>query len=154
LNKNYSLAVKEDIEDDAGLLMLQIINLWRSCHNKALKKRYGLTHVQYVVLLGLYCFTMHYEGSITQTMLAKQAKIDPMTLSHIVKGLEAKGYISRIIHPIDVRAKAVALTREGKELMDKAVNAIVDIDRKFFKTLGKDADRFNKYLKKLLSPNG
>ena len=145
--------MKENLEDDVSLLMLQITNLWKDYHSKALKKHYGLTHVQYAVLTDLYWFTLQNKKPVTQTMLAKHTKIDPMTLSHVIKGLEAKDYVSRVSHPADIRAKAVDLTPKGKELIILAIHTTMEIDHKFFKALGKDVHRFNIYLKKLIAPN-
>ena len=83
-------------------------------------------------------------------MLSKQTQIDTMALSHIFRKLETKGYIYRVTHPTDIRAKVVNLTPEGEELMKQVLGTIAEADQKFFKSLGKNTDRFNKYLKKLL----
>ena len=153
LNKEHLPFVKENYEEDAGFLMLQISNLWKDYRSKALKKHYGLTHVQYAALAGIYWFTLHNKEPVTQTLLSKYARIDPMTLSHVFKGLEAKGYISRITHPTDIRAKAITLTSAGEELMRQAVRTIMETDQKFFKILGSDTGQFNECLKKLLKTN-
>jgi len=76
-----------------------------------------------------------------------------MTLSHIIKGLEIRGYVSRITHPGDIRAKAIDLTPKGKEVIVQAIITIKEVDRKFFKVLGKDSNRFDECLKSLLNPN-
>ena len=152
MDKKFSSVVNRHLEDDTGLLMLQISNLWKDHHSKVLKKYFGLTQIQYAVLIDLYWFKTRNKNPVTQTMLAKHIRIDMMTLSYIFKGLEARGLVSRITHPVDVRAKAVDLTEEGKELMDQAMSIVEEVDRKFFEVLGKDAGRFNKYLRKLLSP--
>ena len=83
-------------------------------------------------------------------MLSKQTQIDTMALSHIFRKLEAMGYIYRVTHPTDVRAKAVNLTPEGEELMKQVLGTITEADQIFFKNLGKNINQFNKYLKKLL----
>ena len=76
-----------------------------------------------------------------------------MTISQVFKVLETKGYIARKRHSIDVRAKSVALTQEGKDLMTKAVATVVEVDNRFFKILGKNIGRFNAYLVELLKAN-
>ena len=151
--KGESIFEIENLEEDTGFLMLQVSNLWKNFHGKTLKKYGGLTHMQYAVLAGIYWFTLHDTQQVTQVMLANYTRIDPMTLSYVFRGLEAKGYIRRVTHPTNVRAKAVNLTPEGEELMGQAVSSIVEADQKFFQSLGKKTNYFNQNLKKLLETN-
>ena len=153
LEKDKSPFIIENLEEDTGFLMLQISNLWGNSHEKVLKRLYGLSHMQYAVLASVYWLVLHSSKQVTQTILAQHTKINPMTISQMFKVLEAKGYIYRTIHATDIRAKSVNLTPEGKELMHKATKTIWDVDTKFFKTLGKNTKRFNKYLFDLLRTN-
>jgi len=153
LKKKESIFEIDNLEEDSGFLMLQVSNLWKNFHSEILKKYHGLTYRQYIVLASIYWLSLHDTEQITQTMLAKHSRIDAMSLSHVFRGLEAKGYIHRIPHPADVRAKVVSLTQEGKELIDQAVRVIVEIDQQFFKSLGKNTNHFNDFLKKLLKAN-
>ena len=134
--------------------MLQVSNLWGDCHDRALKRHYGLSHMQYAVLASV-CWLIIYQSNkhITQSILAQHTKINPMTISQIFKVLEAKGYIVRTKHPTDVRAKVVNLTQEGRDLMKKAARTIWEVDNKFFSILGKHVDRLNSYLFDLLNAN-
>ena len=143
----------ENPEENTGFLMLQVSNLWKGYHGKTLKKHHALSSMQYAVLTGVYQFSVHNTQPVIQTMLAKHLKIDAMTSSRIFKGLEAKGYICHVTHPDDVKAKAVLLTQEGKELLIQAVNIITESDHKFFKSLNENTEYFNKQLKKLLEAN-
>jgi len=153
LEKDKSPFKIENLEEDSGFLMLQISNLWGNYHDKALKRYHGLSHMQYAVLASVYWLVLYSGKQVTQTILAQHTKINPMTISQMFKVLEAKGYIYRTTHATDVRAKAVNLTPEGKELMHKAFNTIWEVDAKFFKVLGKNTDRFNKCLSELLKAN-
>ena len=144
----------KNLDENTGFLMLQVSSLWKNYHKKILKKYYQISYVQYVVLAGIYWFTLRNKKQVPQAMLAKHTKIAPMTISHIFKGLEAKGYIYRITHPTDIRAKAVNLTPEGKKLIIQAITTIMEADRKFFKILDINTDGFNKYLIQLLNANG
>ena len=153
LEKDESIFEMDKLEEDTGFLMLQVSNLWKNFHGRALKKSHGLTHVQYTVLSRIYGLTKHDTKQVTQTMLARHTRIDPMALSHVFRGLEAKGYIQRVTHPADVRAKAVSLSPKGKKLMEQVIHSIAEADNKFFEKLGKNADFFNKNLKKLLETN-
>ena len=136
-----------------GFLILQISNLWKNYYGYILKKHHGLPYMQYAVLASIHRFSLHSREHATQAMLAKHIRIDPMTLSHIFRGLEANGYISRTTHPDDVRAKAIKLTPKGEELMEQVNATMVKAGDKFFDTLGKNTDLFNKCLKKLLRSN-
>ena len=153
LEKDMSPFKIENLEEDSGFLMLQVSNLWGNLHDRALKRHHGVSHMQYAVLTSIYWLVLHSGRQVTQTILAQHTKINPMTISQMFKVLEAKGYIYRTTHASDVRAKAVNLTPEGKELLNKAINTIWDVDTKFFKTLGKNTDRFNNYLCELLRAN-
>ena len=143
----------ENLEEDTGFLMLKVSNLWTDFHNKALKKHSSLTHMQYTILAGIYRLTLHNTTYVTQTMLSGHTKIEPATLTHAFRGLEAKGYLQRVTHPCNVKTKAVVLTQEGMKLMSRAVSSIVEADHKFFNQLGKNSRFFNTYLRQLLETN-
>ncbi|GHT63986.1 hypothetical protein AGMMS50239_20900 [Bacteroidia bacterium] len=143
----------ENLEEDTGFLILQVSRLWEEFHERTMKKYYNMTHMQYAVLASVYWLVLHEKREVTQTILAKHTKIDPMTISQVFKVLEKKGYIYRQTHSTDVRAKSVTLTQQGVELMNKAVATIVNLDNKFFKVLGKNIVHFNNYLLTLLKEN-
>ena len=151
--KEVSPFVVENLEEDTGFLMLQVSHLWENFHDKALKKYHGISHMQYAVLASVYWLVLHSDREVTQTILAQHTRIAPMTISQMFKVLEAKGYIYRKAHSTDVRAKAVDLTPEGKELMRKAVITILHVDTKFFRGLGKSIHRFNRCLIDILGTN-
>ena len=153
MEKEKSPFAVENLEEDSGFLMLQVSNLWEYYHDRALKKYHDISHMQYAVLASVYWLVLHSGKEVTQTILAQHTKIAPMTISQMFKVLEAKGYIYRKTHSTDVRAKAVDLTPEGKELMRKAVITILNVDTKFFHALGKNTPRFNHCLVELLKSN-
>jgi len=153
LEKDESPFIIDDLAEDTGFLILQVSNLWGNYHDKALKRYHGLSHMQYAVLASIYWLVLHSGKQVTQTILAQHTKINPMTISQMFKVLETKGYIYRTTHATDIRAKAVNLTPEGKELMNNAFNTVWEVDAKFFKALGKNTERFNSYLYELLKAN-
>ena len=153
MNNDKSPFIIKNLKDDTGFLMLQVSNLWNNCHDKALKRQHGLSHMQYAVLATVCWLSFNGDGLTTQSFLAQHTKINPMTISQVIKVLETKGYIYRTKHPNDVRAKVVYLTQAGNNLMDKAFQSIWDADMKFFKSLGKKSTHFNDYLYKLLLEN-
>lgn len=153
MNNSESPFIIGNLEEYTGFLMLQVSNLWSNRQDRALKKHYGLSHIQYAVLASVCWLVYHSDKPVTQSFLAQHTKINPMTISQIFKVLEAKGFIKRTKHPTDVRAKIVNLTKEGNELMHRAFQTIWSMDSQFFQILGKDNKRFNRYLYELLLAN-
>lgn len=149
--KDFPFTCK-DLRKDTGFLMLQVSNLWATSHDRALKRYYNLSHMQYAVLASVYWLVLHGE-EVTQVRLAQHTKISPMSISKMLKGLEVKGYVYRTKHSTDVRAKAVHLTVQGKDILNKAIQTIAEVDDKFFNALGKNVTRFNIYMFDLLQRN-
>src|SRR5690348_5793991 len=54
---------------------------------------------------------------ITQQRLSKLMVLDPSTMGRLLERLEAQGLIERRPRPGDRRARSVALTREGLEMV-------------------------------------
>jgi DNA-binding MarR family transcriptional regulator len=75
----------------------------------------GLTHPQYLVLLALW---ERSPRSVKE--LGAALRLDPATLSPLLKRLEALGYVTRARNPADERVLDVSLTRAGKALRRKA----------------------------------
>ncbi len=142
----------ESAEDSSGFLLWQVTNLWQRELKKALEQ-YDLTHSQYVLLASTHWLTLHGKD-VTQVLLSTHTKIDPMTTSTVLRTLQTKGLLARKEHPTDTRAKTVALTDAGKNVIKQAVITVEDFDRKFFSVLGNDTALFNKKLVALLSLEG
>ena len=154
MNKKDSAFTTGKLDDDTGFLVLQISRLWEFGHERVLKKHHNISHIQYAVLATVYWLSKYdKDREITQSYIAKHTKIDPMTVSQVSKILEGRGYIQRQVCPTDVRAKVLSLTREGNELVERAIPFMIDFDSKFFGILGKNIKNFNKYLSELLYVN-
>src|SRR3954447_7724857 len=136
-------------EDSTGFLLWQVTNLWQREIKKALES-FDLTHSQYVLLASIHWLTLHGE-SVTQVVLSSHTKIDPMTTSTVLRTLQSKGLLKRQEHATDTRAKTVALTETGKQVIKQAVIVVEDFDRQFFSALGSGAGEFNKKLMALLA---
>ena len=84
----------------------------------------GLTHPQYLVLLALWG-----DGPLRFRDLADMLRLDPATLSPLVKRLEHAGLAERVPVDGDERTFAVAVTEAGRALREKALDvppAIID----------------------------
>lgn len=75
----------------------------------------GLTHPQYLVML-----TLWERSPRTVADISNALRLEPATLSPLLKRLEAAGLITRARSHEDERALAVTLTAEGTALRAKA----------------------------------
>ena len=75
----------------------------------------GLTHPQYLVMLALW---QHEPVSVRE--LSRLLRLDPGTLSPLLKRLEASGLLLRDRDRSDERSLAVTLTDEGRALRSEA----------------------------------
>lgn len=127
-------------EESTGFLLWKVNSLWQREIKKILQE-FDLSHTQFVVLA-----TTHFLGmkdkTVTQIQISKQTGIDKMLISNILKVLLSKKLILRKEHETDTRAKIVRLTKNGENLLKKAVKAVEDFDKIFFKKLT-DNDKFN-----------
>ncbi|MCL2516368.1 MAG: MarR family transcriptional regulator [Microbacteriaceae bacterium] len=76
----------------------------------------GLTHPQYLVMLALW-----ERGPHSVRALGEALRLEPATLSPLLKRLEASGYVRRLRDPDDERALRVELTPAGAGLREKAL---------------------------------
>ena len=74
-----------------------------------------LTYTQYVTMIALW-----EEDHQSVTDLGKQLALDSGTLTPLLKKLEADGRIKRTRDQMDERKVYIDLTKEGKELAEKA----------------------------------
>lgn len=75
----------------------------------------GLTHPQYLVMLALW-----EEHPRTLRSLAEALRLEPATLSPLLKRLEATGHVRRERSATDERALQVTLTEHGLRLREIA----------------------------------
>jgi DNA-binding MarR family transcriptional regulator len=122
-------------DDSPGFLLWQVANGWQRHQRQALEE-IGLTHVQFVLLAGLGWLKQGNGIPITQATLARHSRVDEMMTSQVIRGLERRGAVVRQIHPSDSRAKTLALTAEGAELLEKALPLVEQADASFFESAG------------------
>ncbi|PFG41943.1 MarR family transcriptional regulator [Isoptericola jiangsuensis] len=80
----------------------------------------GLTHPQYLVLLGLWD-DARAGRTTTVTGLAARLHLDPGTLSPLLKRLEQQGRVDRRRSAADARVVEVHLTADGAALRTEAL---------------------------------
>ncbi len=76
----------------------------------------GLTHPQYLVMLALW-----ERAPLSIKEIGELLRLEPATVSPLVKRLETNGLLVRERHPHDDRALQVRLTRRGRDLRTQAL---------------------------------
>lgn len=147
-DKDNTFGVAE-AEDSSGFLLWQVTSLWQRGIRAALEP-FDLTHSQFVLLASAHWLSLKGH-QVTQIMLSEHSKIDPMTTSQVVRTLATKGFITRVEHTTDTRAKSISLTDAGKKRIKPAVIAVETFDRHFFSKIKLGAATFNRQLIALLS---
>lgn len=120
----------EKPEDSPGFLLWQTTIIWQRKIKKALEP-YDISHAQFVIMATLLWFESHHYDT-TQILIVNQTKLDKMTVSNSLKKLAGLGYIHRIEHEMDTRAKSVSLTEKGKAMVRTLVPIVEGIDGSFF----------------------
>lgn len=126
-------------EDSPGFLLWQTTMLWQRQIKKALEV-YNVSHAQFVIMATLMWFAAH-DVDTTQVLIVNQTKLDKMTVSKSLKKLVSLGFVNRMEHEIDTRAKSVTLTKKGKEIVRVLVPIIEEIDSRFFGKVKSDKEK-------------
>ncbi|MFV0664431.1 MarR family winged helix-turn-helix transcriptional regulator [Denitromonas sp.] len=75
---------------------------------------------------------------LAPTALFSSLMITSGTMTHRLQGLEARGWIDRLPDPKDARSKLVRLTAEGLALIDRAIEAHLENERRILAPLAAD----------------
>lgn len=132
-----------------GFLFWQASTLWQRAIVKALAP-YDLTHAQFVLLASTAWLSNVSSEPISQALLAAHAKTDIMMTSKVIRTLVGKKLLTRLDHPTDSRAYALRLTTTGAAKLQKALDAVEDIDTTFFTPLNA-VESFKKNLVTLIN---
>jgi MarR family transcriptional regulator, lower aerobic nicotinate degradation pathway regulator len=95
----------------------------------------GLTAPQYASMYKLFEL-----GSCSQNQLGRLINVDVATINGIVRRLEAKGFLTLRGDPHDARRHEIALSAEGRRIVQKAVPIAMEISEKTLKSLS-DGER-------------
>jgi DNA-binding MarR family transcriptional regulator len=96
---------------------------WGRGVNRALRGL-GLTHTQVLVLSALDTACKRGEDAVSQSAIAREAGLDKVTVSAVVRGLEARGLVDRAGTFEDARAWRVILTQKGTRAIAAAVSLV------------------------------
>lgn len=85
-----------------------------------------------------FAFTLIAGGGATTVDLAHHLGVSKQAASQMVAELESRGYVRRVAHPEDGRAKLVVLTERGAQCTRAATAASHDALRPWLQELGSD----------------
>jgi DNA-binding MarR family transcriptional regulator len=129
-----------------GFLLWRVSGAWQRAIRDALTDL-DLTHAQFVFMANVAWQAAR--GEVTQVQVAQAIGMDAMTASSLARGLEARGLLRRSEKTGDARAKRIALSESGLELVRRAVPKVEAADIEFFAALSGSA-AFTAELRRLL----
>jgi DNA-binding MarR family transcriptional regulator len=107
----------------AGFALWRDAMAWQRAVNRALRSL-GLTHTQVLVMSALDSASKGTEGAVSQSIIAREAGLDKVTVSAVVRSLEGRGLVDRGMTDGDARAWRVILTRKGAVALGAAVRLV------------------------------
>lgn len=117
-------------EDSPGFLLWQTTITWQRLIKKALEP-FDVSHAQFVIM-ALLLWLEEHKYDTNQIMISNWSKLDKMTVSKSLKKLVTQGFVNRIEHKTDTRAKSVTLTEKGKTLIHQLIPLVEQVDAEFF----------------------
>jgi len=88
---------------------------------------------------------------VSQQQAAQRLEVDRTTMVALIDGLEHKGLVRRAPHPDDRRKNVVTLTAAGRDVLDQALPASEDVERRFLAPLGaQEAAQLKTWLRTLI----
>jgi len=134
-------------ENRIGLLIWQTSNLWQSNIRKQISKS-NLSFNEYLILETVYNLSK-FLTEINQVDIVKHSFIDKSVVSAKLTKLVKKKLIKKMT-PNDNRSNKLALTREGKIIVEKIINDVIEVENVFFRKLNQESFNFINSLKLLL----
>lgn len=123
-------------DESPGFLLWKITSLWQK-RLEEIFSEFGITQTQYAILASIKWFE-ETKTDITQGLLVEHTKIEKMTLSKAIRGLEEKKFLKREKSEVDSRAMEIHFTASGKEKTIRVIQEVEEADDQFFSILGKE----------------
>ena len=134
-------------ENRIGLLIWQTSNLWQSNIRKQIAES-NLSFNEYLILETVYNLSK-FLTEISQVDIVKHSFIDKSVVSAKLTKLGKKKLIKKMT-PNDNRSNKLALTRDGKIIVEKIINDVIEVENVFFRKLNQESFNFINSLKLLL----
>jgi DNA-binding MarR family transcriptional regulator len=113
-----------------GFVLWRVVHRYQRELDRALVPL-DLTHLRFMTLV-MVAWLERQNGSVQQSDLVRLGDIQPMQVSHMLKALESKGFVTRSRSADDVRAKHVGITTAGTAVLHKALPIAIDVQRRLF----------------------
>jgi DNA-binding MarR family transcriptional regulator len=119
------------VPDNAiGFVLWRVVHRYQRELDRALVPL-DLTHLQFMTLV-MVAWLERQNGSVRQADLVRLGDIQPMQVSHMLKVLDGKGFVTRSRNAEDVRAKRVGITPAGTAVLRTALPVAIDVQRRLF----------------------
>ncbi|MDX1809255.1 MAG: MarR family transcriptional regulator [Sulfurospirillaceae bacterium] len=136
------------MKEEFGQLMGDTARLWKMSLSERLKPL-GLSYAKWSAMLLL---SRHKDG-IVQNELAKFLSIENSTLARLLNTLEEDGWIERMEHPTDKRAKIVHFTKNGQEKFEDSKIVLNNLRKEILSGVSDDMLRANIKALKIIFKN-
>ncbi|MBK2125501.1 MarR family winged helix-turn-helix transcriptional regulator [Fangia hongkongensis] len=91
---------------DTGLLIRKLYNIHAKTLGLNVLDRRALIHI-------------HFRPNLTQVELAGHLEIEAQNLIRVLDRLVSQGYIEKVAHPSDRRAKCIQITDKGNHILNR-----------------------------------
>ena len=95
-------------------------------------------NIGYYELLVFYSL---FYGKSSQKQMCTDYRIPKQSLSHVIRGLEAQGYLTFLPSSLDRREKLLALTEKGKTFSDELLKPLLKLEEISILEMGEDSIR-------------
>ena len=126
-------------ENAVGFVLWRIVARYQREVDRSLA-RLDLTNLQFVTL-ALAAWLRSAGEPANQAELARFGGIQPMQLSHMLKTLEAKGFVSREWDRADSRSKRIGVTPSGLKVLRQALPRVIEVQSRLFGEEGRPGGR-------------
>ncbi len=127
-------------ENAVGFVLWRVVVRYQRTVDRALAPL-DLTNLQFMTLT-LAAWLERSAKTVTQSELARYGSIHPMQISHMLKTLEGKGFVSRTRSSNDARSKNIEITEAGLSVLRKALPVVIQAQRNIFGDEGKPNGSF------------
>ena len=94
----------------------------------------GIHHSQHDIL----CYLQESEKGVSQTELARRVGISPAAVTALLKKLEERGYVEKVVNPSDNRCNEIRITQTGSQVLGELRAAFTRVDTTTFAALSED----------------
>jgi DNA-binding MarR family transcriptional regulator len=100
--------------------VMRVQQIWLARLNEILGP-FNLTFARYEALMLLY---LTRTGSLPLGKMGARLQVHPTSVTNLIDGLEAAGYVERVPHPDDRRTTLAAITATGRATAEAATEAL------------------------------